>query len=477
MNFEMLSEKDIKKIHSASLQVLEKTGGQIHNEAAKELLADAGCKICDNNLVKIPGHLVEHCLDSVAKGFTLYDRQGNVACELKGRNSYFGTGVTNPNFHDYKTGQRKPTSVQDIENAAKVADFLPQIDWIMPLGSVQDVPAHASDVYEFEAAVTNTTKPIVFICHDLRGLKDVLDMAEAVVGGRRQLQEKPFLISYPEPISPLVHSANATEKLLYSAARNIPIIYTPAPMAGATAPASMAGLLVQANAECLTGLVLAQLKRKGVPVIMGGVLTILDMRTGTICYGAPELSLLSAAYADIARYYGIPTWGTAGCSDSKVPDVQAAIEATFSSFANYLSGLNLIHDPGFLENAMIGSLEMLLITNEVAGMVKRFAGGIEVNDDTLAVEVIDSVGPGGNYLQHDHTLEHFREFYEPMLLDRNNYSTWQSLGSKTMQDRIKEKIEHILTNHKPEPLDQEIKARIKEIREKSAKERSCGDSK
>ncbi len=472
MKFEMLSEQEIKKIHKAALRVLEQTGGHVHCAEARELLTNAGCRVGDDVLVKIPSDLVEQCLDSVAKGFTLYDREGNVACELKGRNAYFGTGVTNPNFPDYKTGERKPTTVADIANAAKVSDYLSEIDWLMPLGSVQDVPAHASDVYEFEAAVTNTTKPIVFICHDVKGVKDVLDMAEAVVGGRKQLEEKPFLISYPEPISPLVHCEEAMEKLLYSAERNIPIIYTPCPMAGATAPASMAGLLVQTTAECLTGLVIAQLKRKGVPVIMGGVLSILDMSTGTMSYGAPELSLALAGCADIARYYGIPTWGTAGCSDSKVPDVQAAIEATFSSFANYLGGLSLIHDPGFLENAMIGSLEMLLITNEVAGMAKRFADGIEVTDETLAVDVIGSVGPGGNYLSHEHTLNHFREFYQPSLLDRNNYSTWQSLGSKTMQDRIKEKIDDILSNHKPKPLPDEVQKKIRDIREQSEKERA-----
>ena len=474
MQYQVLCEEDIRKIHGASLRVMEKIGCHIHCDQAKQLLANAGCTIGDDHLVKIPSHVVEEALQNVAKGFVLYDREGSVACTLKGRNSYCGTGVTNTNFHGYQTDERKPTTVQDVANAAKVSDHLEHIKWIMPLGSVQDVPAGVSDVYEFEAAVTNTTKPIVFICHDVRGLKDVLAMAETIAGGPEQLAEKPFIVSYPEPTSPLVHTEHALEKLLYSAERGIPIVYTPCAMAGATAPATMAGVLVQANAECLAGVVLAQLKRKGVPVIVGGVLTILDMSTGCVSYGAPELSLLLAGYADIARHYGLPTWGTAGCSDAKVPDVQAAIEATFSTLINRQAGLSLIHDPGFLENAMIGSLEMLLITNEVMGMTERFLGGIEVSDETLAEDVIASVGPGGNYLEHDHTLRHFREFWQPTLMDRRNYHMWKADGSKTMEQRIREKITDILANHRCKPLPDDVRNTITEIRRRSEKERVVG---
>ncbi|MBN2455525.1 MAG: trimethylamine methyltransferase family protein [Sedimentisphaerales bacterium] len=472
MKLDVLSELDVLKIHKSTLRVLEKTGVKVHSAQAKQLLSEAGCRVGQADLVKIPPELVQQSLETVSKGFTLYNRQGEVVGSISGRNCYFGTGVTNPNFHDWQTDQRRPTKVSDIAAAAKIADYLPNIEWIMPLGSVQDVPSQVSDIYEFEAAVSNTTKPIVFICHDVRGVSDVLAMAEAIAGGKEKLIQKPFVISYPEPISPLVHTKEAVEKLLFSAEYGIPIIYTPCPMAGATAPVTMAGLLVQTNAECLSGLVMSQLKRKGVPFVIGGVLTIMDMQTGSISYGAPELSLLLAGYADVARYYSLPTWGTAGCSDAKVPDVQAAVEATFSSLINCMAGLNLVHDPGFLEGAMIGSLEMLVITNEVVGMARRFMEGIAVNEEMLAEDVINAVGPGGNYLTEDHTLRHFRQqLWQPTLMDRRNYSTWKDNGAKTMQKRIKEKIRDILADHKPEPLPDDIKARIKEIREKSETER------
>ena len=472
MNFEVLSKTDIEAIHAATLRVLERTGVKLHHDGATKLLADAGCKVYENNIVKIPRPLVEKCMDSAPGEFMLYDRNGENPLTIGGRNSYFGTGVTNPNFLDVDTNERKPTCVQDIVNAAKVADYLPNIDWLMPLGSVQDTPAQVSDIYEFEAAVSNSTKPIVFICHDVKGVSDVFEMAETIAGGEQQLRDKPFVLSYPEPVSPLVHMREAVEKLLFSAEKGSPIIYTPAPMSGATAPVTMAGLLVQANAECISGLVIAQLTQPGVPFVVGGVLTIMDMSTGLITYGAPEMSLLLAGFADIAHYYNLPTWGTAGCSDSKLPDEQAAIEATFSSFVNALSGLNLIHDPGFLEGAMLGSLEMLVMTNEIAGMAKRFLKGITVNEETLAEDVIHTVGPGGHFLGEEHTVKYFRhEHWRPLMLDRRCYHAWKEDGGETMGQRVKDKIREILKDHQPQPLPKEILKKLREIRERSEKER------
>jgi len=472
MQFRVLSENDVKEIHVATLRVLERTGTRVYCEEGRKLLAEAGCTIVDDTLVKIPAYLVEECLRIVPKGFQLYDRLGNPALKLEGRRPYFGTGVTNPNFLDRETNEAKPTRVEDIATAARLADALPNLDWIMPLGTALDVPCQVSDVYEFEAAVTNTTKPMIFICHDLNGLKDVLKMAEAITGSKENLVQKPFIISYPEPTSPLVHTADAVEKLLYSASYGVPVVYTPCAMAGATAPVTMAGTLVQANAESLTGLVLAQLKRKGTPFVMGGVLTIMDMATTTVTYGAPELSLLLAGCSDLSEYYRLPTFGTAGCSDSKLPDEQAAIEATFSCMINAFAGLNLIHDPGFLEGAMIGSLEMLVMTNEIAGMVKRFMKGIPVNDETLAEDVIDDVGPGGHFLEHDHTRKHFRDtMWMPTLMDRQPYEGWVASGKQSMAQRVKERIAEILSEHKPIPLPDDVLAKIRKIKERSEKER------
>ena len=472
VRFNILTEDEIKEIHAGTLEVLEKTGVRVSSDKGLRLLADAGCKV-SGDTVRIPPHIVDEAIRSAPESFLLYNRKGENPLRVGHRRVYYGTGVTNPNFRDILTGERRPTRVQDIRDAAKVCDCLTGYDWIMPLGSVQDVPPQAADVHEFEAAVNNTVKPVVFITSDLRGLKDVIEMASFVAGSREALIEKPFIVSYPEPASPLFHVREAVEKLLWSAEAGLPIVYTPCPLSGATAPATMAGLLTQANAECLSGLVMAQLTRRGVPFVIGGVLTIMDMATGNISYGAPEMSLLLAGYADMAHYYGLPTWGTAGCSDAKVPDEQAAIESTFSCLMNGLAGLNLVHDPGFLDSAMMGSLEMLVMTDEIIGMVKRVLRGIRVDDDTVAREVIGKVGPAGHFLTEDHTLKYFKsEHWHPTLMHRGAYAQWEHEGKKSMGDRIREKTLSILKNHTPEPLPDPIRKELRAIVEKSAKERA-----
>jgi trimethylamine--corrinoid protein Co-methyltransferase len=469
----VLTEDEIQQIHQATLEVLERTGVKVICDEALELLRDAGCEV-DGDIVHIPPQLVEEAIDSAPETFLLYDRNGENPMPVGGWQTYYGTGVTNLYFRDIQTGDRRPTRVQDIRDAAKLCDFLPNYDWIMPLGSAQDAPQAAGDVYEFEAAVTNTTKPIVFITNDRKGTQDVLEMASVVAGGRQALIDRPFVMAYPEPASPLFHVPQAAEKLLYSAEFGMPVIYTPCPMSGGTAPVTMASLLAIVNAECLSGLVMAQLKNKGIPFVIGGVPTIMDMARGTISYGAPEMSLALSGYADIAHHYRLPTWGTAGCSDSKLPDEQAAIESTFSCLMNGLAGINMVHDPGFINSGLMGSLEMLVMTNEIIGMVRRMLKGIPVNEETLATDVIQQVGPAGHFLTQDHTVKHFRrEHWFPNLMDRTPYEQWAKEGRKSMADRVKEETLSILESHVPEPLDDDTLRELRVIRERSVEERTA----
>ena len=466
----VLEEDEIKEIHLATLEVLEKTGVRVNCEEGLEILGDAGCRI-SGDIVRIQQHLVEEAIASAPESFMLYDRNGENPFRVGGWRVYYGTGVTNLNFRDIGTGESRYSRVQDIRDAARICDFLPGYEWIMPLGSAQDVPQGAASLMEFEAAVTNTTKPIVFITNGLKELKDVVEMASAIAGGLDTLVEKPFIVSYPEPASPLFHVKEAVEKLLYSAELGLPVVYTPCPMSGGTAPVTMAGLLATANAECLSGLVMAQLKRKGVPFVIGGVLTIMDMTRGRVSYGAPEMSLLLSAYADMARYYRLPTWGTAGCSDSKLPDEQAAIESTFSCLVNGLAGLNLVHDPGFLDSGLTGSLEMLVMTDEIIGMVKRLLRGVRVDDETIAGDVIRRVGPAGHFLSEEHTVRHFlREHWRPSLMNRTSYEEWRSEGGKSMGERAKERALGILAEHVPQPLPADTMEAINGIRDRVLKE-------
>jgi len=289
-------------------------------------------------------------------------------------------------------------------------------------------------------------------------------MACEVVGGEDEFARTPLFVVYNEPVSPLSHSAEAVEKLLYAADKGIPAMYTPGTTCGATAPATLAGGMVQGLAEYLVGLVLAQLKRRGAPLIMGGVTTVMDMATSAFSYGAPDLVLISAAMTDVAKWLGLPMFSTAGCSDAKVLDQQAAIESAMSVTIAALSGANLIHDVGYLESGRLGSFDMLVMSDEVISMAKHILGGIAVTPETLSVDVIEKVGPGGHYLAQEHTRKHFRsEMWFPTLMDRQMRRAWQATGSKTMAERVRAKVRSILEQHTPMPIPAQVEARLEAI--------------
>jgi len=468
--FSVLSEDQIYEIHRASLEVLEKTGYRIHSEEARKLLKGAGAHL-DGDIIKTPQYIIEECLRLAPKGFLLYDREGNRAMEVEGRKSYFGTSTASPNTRDALTAEVRPTRVEDIARGALIADALPNIDWVMPMGSSQDVPAQAADLHEFEAVVKNTRKPIVFIGYSTRGHQIVYEMAAQVAGGMDRLRERPFLVAYPEPITPLVYPREAAEKLLYTAGLGLPVIAGPAPQAGGTTPVTMAGTLVLLNAEALMGLTLSQLKNPGTPYVLGGGASIMDMATGQKPLAAPEMSLNLVAYGDIARSYGLPTWGLAGASDAKTIDQQAGIESAFSCLAQALGGINLIHDVGYLDMGMICSVEMLVMGDEVIGMVKRFLKGVEVNPETIAREIIAKVGPGGNFLQEEHTCRLFRkEHWIPSLMTRQTYDAWEEEGRKTMGERIQEKVRHILETHRAAPLPDKTLMELERLKKEGERE-------
>jgi trimethylamine--corrinoid protein Co-methyltransferase len=259
-------------------------------------------------------------------------------------------------------------------------------------------------------------------------------------------------VHYSEPISPLLYYDPAIEKILFCAERGIPLINFPAPQAGSTAPATFAGEIVQASAESLSGLVLAQLARQGAPFIYGAFTTVMDMRTTIFSYGAPEMSLMVGAMAQMAQHYKLPFFGTAGCTDAKFPDAQAAAETAFSCLASALVGANLVHDAGsWLDHGSLASPGFMVLVNEILDMVNQFMGGVPVNDETLALEMMDRVGPGGHYLNEDHTLKHYKNVWYSDVFDRTIYNIWLEQGSRRFEDRLRDKTAKIM-KHQPAPL-------------------------
>ena len=468
MVLEVLTEEQCQMILSAAMEILERTGVVYHYDEALEILDEAGCWV-DGNRVRIPTKLVEKALRTVPSRVTLYNsRTKEPALRLEGSNAYFGTGSDTPHFIDPYTQERIKASEETVSMATKVIDALPNLDFVMSLGIVQDVPQPIYDRYQFRAQVLNTSKPIVTTATDVDGYGDIIKMCEIVAGGEEELRQRPFMTLYAEPISPLQHDNDASTKLVLAGKKSLPVVYTPCIMAGGTVPATLAGAMANGLAESLSGLVLNQQTNEGNPFIMGGVFTIMDMETTIFSYGAPEFHLMQAALADMAHFLQIPMFGTCGCTDSKVVDEQAAIEDALSILITAQSGANLNHDVGYIEHGNTGSLENLAICDDLIGIARRVVKGIEVNEETLALDVIDEIGPGGHFLAHEHTMENFKkETWYPDLLQRKRYGEWQKDGKKTLTERANEKVIDILENYEPEPLSDEVVQKLNEVVQKA----------
>lgn len=462
--FRVLSDDQIEEIFHAALDVLERVGTRVYGEEGLALLRDAGCLVSDSDLVRIPSWLVKDALNTAPQRIVVAGRDRRQRVVLEKDKIYFGTGSDCPSLVDPYTDEVCKYTYQDVYNAARISDALPHIDFHMSLGLTSGVPVLTYDRHQFLAMMQGTSKPLVITSVDKEGLADQYRMACQVLGGSEEFARAPLFVIYIEPSSPLSHSVEAVEKILYSAETGIPAIYTPCTMCGATAPVTLAGGMVQCLAECLVGVVLAQLKRRGAAVIIGGVQSAIDMATSILSYGAPEMVLLSAAMTDVAKWLRLPMFSTAGCSDAKALDQQAAIESAMSVTVAALSGANLIHDVGYLESGLLGSFDMLVMSNEVIGMAKRILAGVTVTPETLAVDVIEQVGPGGHYLTQHHTRQHFKsELWFPTLMDRQMRRGWEASGGKTMAERVRAQVKDILEHHQPLPIPAEVEARLREI--------------
>ena len=438
-----LNRSQIEQIHNASVSLLQSVGNAVYHPQALDLCQAAGCSI-KNNLVRVPEEIVEKALESVPKEFTLYSREGKPALQVRQGNVYYGTGPTNPFTLDLETGIRRKTLVEDVEKGVRLADALSNIDFIMPPGSVSDVPSHLSDVHEFLATVTNSTKPIVFLTWSKRNLKAILEIAALYRDSRDDLIRKPFIVHFTDPISPLKHEEAAVENLLYCAELGIPSVYYACSGMGGTSPMDISGSIIQINAEVLFGLVLSQLKNEGTPFIMGATAFPMHMGNLNFITGAPEGLLSCLVHAELSKYYNLPCFGIGGLSDAKVADSQAAVEGSMSTLLSSLAGSTLISDSGQLESGLSASAELILLQNDVIGYSKTICRGIEQLNTENMVDLIRETSSMGTYLATEHTVEHFRKLWEPEIFDRNNCQEWEKNGSEDISKKSRRKIGLIL---------------------------------
>ena len=430
---------------------------------ALDKFAEKGAEVdFETQIVKIPRSMVEEAVNSAPSSFVLYGREERHNIYLEGKRTYMGTGGTALNVLDMETGEKRRSNLQDLKDLACLVDALDNIHLFMLNVFPHELEAENADVNRFWWAMNNTSKHIMGGVYSIEGIRNVVKIAEEIVGGPKALREKPIISMVTCIMSPLLMDKKYARLLMEVASLGIPVVTPTETLAGATGPCTLAGTVTVANAETLAGIVLSQLVNPGTPVLYGQIGTTIDMKKGSYLSGNIEMGLINAANTQMAHYYKIPIYATAGMSDSKVPDVQAGYEKMATNMITALAGANFVHDAaGFLEFCTVASFEQMVIDDEIIGMCMRAVKGVEVNEESLAEEVVKAVKPGGNFLTHPHTLKHCRqEYFLPTLADRNTRKEWEKLGAKDGAQRAKEKAKAILSEHKPLPMEQSVVDKI-----------------
>lgn len=459
--FRILSDKQIEELHLATLQILERTGVTFQSQEAIDLLGDAGADVFNPDRVKIPSYLVEQALRIAPKTITLYTREGIPAMVLNGQTgSHFGAVVDGPYILDPYTRKRRQCYVEDIADTARLCDALPNIERVFATFSHQTVPPIIADKVSLLQAILNTSKPAGSQSKDVSSLREIIDLCAIVAGGEEQLRKKPFYMGSSQPVSPLIQGKDAMEKSLLCAEKGIPVCVYPMPMAGATVPATLPGTIAISNAEMLSQLVVLQLKNPGTPVIIGSMPSIMDMKTCIFGFGAPEMTVMLGALTELTHFYKLPIQGSAGHTDAGVIGVQATAEIIYQILISALSGADLVHNLGVMHHAEIISPELLVLANEIIDMVKVLMDGIEINNETLPLDLIERLGPKSTYLSEKHTLKHFRKFWVPRLFDR---SFTKTECIKDCEDLLKERTIELLETHQPKPLPEELVRELKKV--------------
>jgi len=438
-----LTKRDLYSVHATSLEILERIGVTGFGEDAIKIFDDAGANVDHGSKrVTIPQYIVAEALKKAPSTVRLNgrSRRHNIRLASEDRRVNFTVGAEAPMVIDLDTDQQRPATKRDAAELARLVDAL-DYSTNIPLVTPQDVPPPLWVQHATEAVLNNTEKHVNFVCPTSRnGAKDVIRMAAAVVGSIEELRKKPVLSGGCQFTSPLQIPQEVSNVLVEFASNRIPLSIGSLPLAGATSPITLAGTLAQENAEILAGITLAQLVSPGTPVMYNGVGTIMDMQTANLSMGSPEQALLSAAVAQLSEHYRIPCVINCCLSESKVYDVQVGYEKATSAVLSALAGGDLLMGAGMLQYCEVSCYKALVIDNEIIGYALRIANGINVADETLALDLIEQVGPGGSFLTQEHTRDHFKEeMFLPRLTDRHRRAVWEKRGGKTMEKRAKER--------------------------------------
>jgi len=475
-SFRIFTRDDLYAIHGASLEVLSRTGIKIaHGERLLKALKKKGCDVdLEKETVRFPSYLVEEGLRKASKRTVIHARNPKYDCKLDGRHVYFATGTETTNTVDLENGEWRPSTKNDLEKLTRLIDALEGLNIVGTITTSLDKPANVRCLHDYEAVLNNTEKPCGFNLYppELAGylLDRLIEMAVAVAGSEKELKQRPSIGGFFCTESPLKLEGVFVETALKLASMGFPCGIASMPMGGATAPATLAGTLLMANAEMLSGICTVELLYPSTPISCTYLPASLDMRYGTTGWG-PEAMLQAAAAVEISRYYGLPVHVFGIACMANVVGVQSGIESVMSGISAVLAGADVLYGAGDLGDGMAASFERLVIDNEICKALPFLVQGVKVSDETLALDVIHKVGPGGEYVSQKHTLEHFRkEYFYPELADTRSYEAWRKAGAKTLVEKAKEKAKEILRDHCPTPLDKDVQKEISNIIKKAEKE-------
>ena len=462
----VLSQDEIHEIHQCALEILDSVGVRLLETEALRVFAESGAYVdFDKKIARIPEHLINEAMKKVPRSFALYGRSHQCRLEFGDDNGrvYFSMSGALPKLLDLENGRCRGATLRDVDDLYRLGDALENVDRAGTAWPT-DVPSSVGHAYVMLSGFVNTTKPQPGWNEGEAQSCDSVRMASVVAGSEDLLKKEPRLLGYLQPVSPLQYTVGSTRGARIYAKHNQPLVVAPWPQGGATAPVTLAGALVQQTAEMLSGVVMVELFNPSAPVICGLRATIMDQRTGCLSIGGIERGLMSIASGQLARYYGLPSVATGG-SDSKIADAQASFEKATTVLMAALSGASLVdHAIGSLESAGTHSYDQAVIDNEICGMIRRALHGFAVDNETLAVDVIKSVGLGGSFLGQRHTLERYeKEVYQPRIVDRRSRAAWEKAGSRDLREVARQEAKRILEQHHPEPLDRDIKEELEKI--------------
>ncbi len=466
----LLSDEEVERIHESGLKILQEVGVEVNSEKYLEILHEGGAEVDrEDKRVKLSPETVERYLESTPSTVTLYGRKEGYDLHLEDRRVHYGTGGAAVNILDLDSTceTRKPT-LKDQARLARLVEGLENVHFFQAPVVPTDVPEEAMSLNSFYASLAGTYKNVQESVTEPDRVDDIVEMASLIAGGREELLARPF-ISFVTSwmISPLKLDLGTTEVLERITEYEIPVALSTAPVTGSTAPASLAGLLAQVHAEELFGIVLSQIFREGTPVLYGPVPAAANMRNMAYLAGAPETGMMNVAAVQLADFIDVPIYSDAGETDSKIPDTQAGIEGAFNILQVGLAGGNYIHHAaGMMESMLSVAYEKFVIDNDVIGMATRTLRGIDVTEESLAVQTIEDVGPGNDFLTHPQTIRNSRseEFYQPKVIDRGDKNSWQESGARDMRERARERAREILKDSEgnliPEDIDEKIRGKF-----------------